>query len=155
MDISDADLLAATVAVPLPASPPGSSPPSPTLGHRHMSTRFQQDRPKIYFQHIEALFRCHCVISSYDHYDYLVLALFTEVMDEIQDVIEEIATTAAGDSYECTKERLLLYAPSRWVMASRILHHQHLGDTRPAVLMSKMLALLPRGEPLGILFQTA
>ena len=49
----------------------------------------------------------------------MVLALFTEVMDEIQDVIEEIATTAAGDSYECTKERLLLYAPSRWVMASR------------------------------------
>ena len=65
-------------------------------------------------------------------------------------------TTAAGDPYERTKERLLLlYAPSRWVMASRILHHPHLGDTRPSVLMSKMLALLPRGEPPGILFQTA
>ena len=63
---------------------------------------------------------------------------------------------AAGDPYERTKERLLLlYAPSRWVMASRILHHPHLGDTRPSVLMSKMLALLPRGEPPGIFFQTA
>ena len=67
-------------------------------------------------------------------------------MGEIQDVIEEIATTAAGDPYERTKERLLLlYAPSWWVMASHILHHPHLGDTRQSVLMSKMLALLPRG----------
>ena len=56
-----------------------------------------------------------------------------------------ITTTTAVDPYECTKERLLLlYAPSQWVMASRILHHPHLGDTRPSVLMSKMLALLPR-----------
>ena len=76
-------------------------------------------------------------------------------MDKIQDVIEEIATTTAKDPYERTKERLLfLYAPSRWVMASRILHHPHLGDARPSILMSKMLALLPRGEPPGILFQT-
>ena len=50
---------------------------------------------------------------------------------------------------------MLLYAPSRWVMASRILHHPHLGDTRPSVLMSKMLVLLPCREPPGILFQTA
>ena len=77
-------------------------------------------------------------------------------MDEIQDVIEEIATTATRDLYECTKERLLLlYVPSRWVMASRILHHPHLGDTHLSVLMSKMLALLPQGEPPSIHFQTA
>ena len=90
MDISDADLLAAAGAVPLPASLPGSSPPSPT-------------------------------------------------------------------PYERTKEQLLLLqAPSRWVMASRILHHPHLGDTWPSVLMSKMLVLLLlRGEPPSILFQTA
>ena len=157
MDISDADLLAAAAAVPLPASPSNSLPPSPTPGLRHIRLpSFNKDRPKIYFQHIEALFRCHRVSSSYDRYDYLVPALSSDVMDEIQDVIEEIATTAAGDPYERTKERLLLlYAPSRWVMASRILHHPHLGDTRPSVLMSKMLALLPRGEPPGILFQTA
>ena len=156
MDISDADLLAAAAAVPLPASPPGSLPPSPTPGHRHVRLPiFNKDRPKIYFQHIEALFRRHRVITSYDRYDYLVPALSSDVMDEIQDVIEEIATTATSDPYERTKEQLLLlYAPSRWVMASRILHHPHLGDTRPSVLMSKMLALLPRGEPPGILFQT-
>ena len=134
------------VAVPLPASPPGSSLPLPTPGHRHLRlTVFNKDRPKIYLEHIEALFCRHRVISSYDRYDYLVLALSTDVMDEIQDVIAN----------ECTKERLLLYASSRWVMASHILHHLHLGDTRPSVLMSKMLALLPRGEPPGILFQTA
>ena len=141
----------------MPASPSNSLPPSPTPGFRHIRLpSFNKDRPKIYFQHIEALFRRHRVSSSYDRYDYLVPALSSDVMDEIQDVIEEIATTAAGDPYERTKERLLLlYAPSRWVMASRILHHPHLGDTRPSVLMSKMLALLPRGEPPGILFQTA
>ena len=144
-------------SVPLPASPPSSSLPLPTPGHRHLRLPvFNKDRPKIYLQHIEALFCRHRVISSYDRYDYLVPALSTDVMDEIQDVIEEIATTTARDPYECTKERLLLlYTPSRWVMASRILHHLHLGDTRPSVLMSKMLALLPRGEPPGILFQTA
>ena len=146
MDISDADLLAAAVAVPLPASPPGSSPPSPTPGHRHIRLPvFNKDRPKIYLQHIEALFCRHRVISSHDRYDYLVPALSTDVMDEIQDVIAN----------ECTKERLLLlYTPSRWLMASRILHHPHLGDTRLSVLMSKMLVLLPHGEPPGILFQT-
>ena len=123
MDISDADLLAA--AVPLPASPPGSSPPSPTPGHRHVRLpTFNKNRPKIYFQHIKALFRRHRVITSYDRYDYLVPALSSDVMDEIQEGIEEIATSAAVDPYERTKERLLLlYAPSRWVMASRILHH--------------------------------
>ena len=138
MDISDADLLAAAAAVPLPASPSDSSPPLPTIGLRHIRLpSFNKDRPKIYFQHIEALFLCHRVSSSYDRYDYLVPALSSDVMDEIQDVIEEIATTAARDPYECTKERLLLlYATSRWVMASRILHHLHLGDTRPSVLMS-------------------
>ena len=157
MDISDADLLAAAAAVPLSASPPSSLPPSPTPGHGHVCLpTFNKDRPKIYFQHIEALFRWHRVITSYDLYDYLVLALSSDVMDEIQDVIKEIATTTTSDPYECTKERLLLlYAPSRWVMASRILHHPHLGDTRPSVLMSKMLVLLPRREPPGILFQTA
>ena len=157
MDISDADLLAAAAAVPLPASPSGSSPlPSPSPGHCHIRLpTFNKDRPKIYFQHIEALFRRHCVISSYDRYDYLVPALSSDVMDKIQDVIEEIATTAAVDPYDGTKERLLLlYAPSRWVIASRILHHPHLGKTQPSVLMSKMLALLPRGEPPGILLQT-
>ena len=150
MDISDADLLAAATAVPLPASLSDSSPPSPTPGPRHIRLpSFKKDRSKIYFQHIEALFRSHRVSSSYDYYDYLVPALSS-------DVIEEIATIAAGDPYERTKERLLLlYAPSRWVMASRILHHPHLGDTRPSVLMSKMLALLLRGEPPAILFQTA
>ena len=141
---------------PLPASPPGSSPPSPTPGHRHVRLlTFNKDRPKIYFQHIEALFRCHHVITSY-RYDYLVPALSSDIMDKIQDVIEEIATTAASDPYEHTKELLLLlFAPSRWVMASRILHHPHLGDTRQSVLMFKMLVLLPCGEPPGILFQTA
>ena len=157
MELSDAALLAAAAAVPLPASPPSSRPSSPTPGHRHVRLpTFNKDRPKIYFQHIEALFRRHRVIDSFDRYDYLIPALSGDVMDEIQDVIEEIATTAAADPYERTKERLLLlYAPSRWVMASRILHHPHLGDARPSVLMSKMLALLPRGEPPGILFQTA
>ena len=90
MDLSDADLLAAAVAVPLP----GSLPSSPTPGHRHVRLpTFNKDRPKIYFQHIEALFRRHRVITFYDRYDYLVPALSSDVMDEIQDVIEEIATT--------------------------------------------------------------
>ena len=80
---------------PLPASPPGSSPPSPTPGHRHVRLlTFNKDRPKIYFHH---------VITSY-RYDYLVPALSSDIMDKIQDVIEEIATTAASDPYERTKE---------------------------------------------------
>ena len=122
MEVSNADLLAAASVVPLPTSPSGSSLPLPTPGHQHICLPvFNKDMPKNFFQHIEALFCCHCVISSYDCYDYLVPALSTDVMDEIQDVIEEIAITAAGDPYECTKERLLLlYAPSRWMMASCI-----------------------------------
>ena len=84
MDISDADLLAAAAAGPLPASLPGSSPPSPTPGHHHVHLpTFNKDRPKIYFQHIEALFRRLRVITSYDRYNYLVLALSSDVMDEI------------------------------------------------------------------------
>ena len=74
-------------------------------GHHHVHLpTFNKDRPKIYFQHIEALFRRNCVITSYDCYDYLVPALSSDVMDEIQDVIEEIASTAASDPYERTKE---------------------------------------------------
>ena len=104
MELSDAALLAAAAAVPLPASPPSSRLPSPTPGHRHVRLpTFNKDRPKIYFQHIEALFRRHRVIDSFDRYDYLIPVLSGDVMDEIQDVIEEIATTAAADPYECTK----------------------------------------------------
>ena len=149
--LSDEDLLAAAAAIPLPTS----APPSPTAGRTVRLPSFNKERPKIYFQHIEALFRRHRVLTSYDKYDYLVPAISTDVMDEIQDVIEEVAA-GVPDPYERTKERLLLlYAPSRWAMASRILHHPPLGDARPSVLMSRMLALLPTGEPPGILFQTA
>ena len=84
MDISDTNLLAAAAVVPLPASPSGSQPPSPSPGHHHICLPvFNKDLPKIYFQHIEALFRRHRVISSYDCYDYLIPALSTDVMDEI------------------------------------------------------------------------
>ena len=113
MDILD--LLAAEAAVPLPASPPGSLPPSPTPGNHHVRLpTSNKDRQQIYFQHIEALFRHHCVITSYDRYDYLVPALSSNVMDKIQDVIKDITTTAPVDPYERTKEcLLLLYAPSQ------------------------------------------
>ena len=98
MELSDAALLAAAAAVPLPASPSSSRLSLPTPGHRHVRLpNFNKDRPKIYFQHFEALFRRHCVIDSFDRYDYLIPALSGDVMDEIQDVIEEIATTAAAD----------------------------------------------------------
>ena len=157
MDLSDEELLAAAAAIPLPVSAPPSPPPS-SLAASGRTVRlpvFNKERPKIYFQHIEALFRRHRVIASYDKYDYLVPAISTDVMDEIQDVIEEVAA-GVPDPYERAKQRLLLlYAPSRWAMASRILHHPPLGDARPSVLMSRMLALLPSGEPPGILFQTA
>ena len=152
--LSDEDLLAAAAAIPLPTSAP-PSPPSPSSSRTVRLPSFNKERPKIYFQHIEALFRRHRVLTSYDKYDYLVPAISTDVMDEIQDVIEEVAE-GVPDPYERTKERLLLlYAPSRWAMASRILHHPPLGDARPSVLMSRMLALLPSGETPGILFQTA
>lgn len=155
MELSDEELLAAAAAIPLPASPT-ASPSRAASGRPVRLPEFNKDRPKIFFQHVEALFRRAAVATSYGRFDCLIPALPTDVMDDIQDVMEEIAAAGVADPYERTKERLLfLYAPSRWVMASRILHHPGLGDARPSVLMSKMLALLPKGETPGILFQTA
>ena len=154
-DLSDHDLLALAAATPLPHT--SSTPPtSPSSVHRTVRLPdFWKERPKIYFQHIEARFRRAAVTSSYDKYDYLIPSLPTDIMDEIQDVLEEVAA-GVDDPYERTKDRLmLLYAPSRWAMCSQILHHPHLGDARPSTLMSRMLALLPKGEPPGLLFQSA
>ena len=45
------------------------------------------------------------------------------------------------------------FAATKWSLAFQILGHQGLGDLRPSQLLDAMMALLPAGEPPGIILQ--
>ena len=45
------------------------------------------------------------------------------------------------------------FAATKWSLAFQILGHQGLGDLRPSQLLDAIMALLPAGEPPGIILQ--
>jgi hypothetical protein len=45
------------------------------------------------------------------------------------------------------------FGPTMWQLCNKLIEHPGLGDGRPSQLMNEMQALLPLGEPAGLLFQ--
>ena len=85
---------------------------------------------------------------------YLVLpALPEEVIEQIPGILHAIDNIA--DPYRTLKIRLLdLFTPQLLDQCQKIIHGGELGDRRPSQLMESTLALLPPGEPDGMLFKT-
>ena len=83
----------------------------------------------------------------------MLVKLPPALLKNVRDVVRDIATSA--DPYADLKARLTdSFKPSQWCLASSIIHHADAGDRRPSHLLDAMVALLPDGEPQGIIFQT-
>ena len=76
-----------------------------------------------------------------------------EVIEQIRGILHPVNNIA--DPYRALKIRLLnLFTPKPLDLCQKIIHSSELCDRRPSQLMESMLALLPPGEPDGMLFKT-
>ena len=86
-------------------------------------------------------------------FDLVLPALPEEVIEQVRGILHAINNIA--DPYRALKVRLLdLFTPKPLDLCQKIIHGCELGDRRPSQLMETMLALLPPGEPDGMLFKT-
>ncbi len=155
----NADLLAAARAIPLPASPPRSPVTTPenvaNFSRPHLVlSAFWPNEPLAWFRTAEAQFRLNNITDSQRKYDYALSRMPDDVIVQLLDLMDDLEGNNVNP-YERLKERLITtFVPSVWEKARRIIKHPPLGDQRPSVLMSQMLALLPPGENAGVLFLT-
>ena len=112
--------------------------------------------PRLWFRRAEAIFRSEGVSASQQKYDHILARLPNDVLVTVLDLVDSLEDTAtATNPYKQLRDRLVsAFSPSKWHLANRLLQHPSLGDQKPSVLMDKMLALLPAGEPAGVLFQS-
>ena len=106
----------------------------------------------IWFDQSEAQFRRGGVENNRSKADHLLVALPPAVLRSIRDILQE----QAGDRtlYHRLKDRLLRrFAPSKWQLVYNVIDHPDIGNLQPSQLLDSMLALLPAGEPPGLLFQ--
>lgn len=108
---------------------------------------------ELWFTRVESVFRRHHVVNSLTKFDCLLEKLPNEVLISIRDVIRGIDDDT-DNPYGLVKERLLAsFKPSPRSQINKIIDHAELGGGKPSILMSSMLALLPDGEPAGLLFE--
>ena len=75
------------------------------------------------------------------------------MIEQIRGILHTVDDIA--DPYVAIKVRLLdLFTPKPLDLCQKIIHGGELGDRRPSQLMETMLALLPPGEPDGMLLKT-
>lgn len=141
---------------PYTRPPPPPSSASACQSARKMTVKlpeFWQEEPEMWFETAEAQFHRGGVLDSRAKTDYLLVALPAAVLRSVRDILRD---PSADDTtlYHRLKERLLRrYAPSKWQLVYQVLDHPGIGDQRPSQLLDSMLALLPAGEPPGLLFQ--
>jgi len=114
---------------------------------------FWQEDPETWFDAAEAQFRRGGVTDSRAKADFVLTALPALLIRSIRDILRD---PRADDTtiYYRLKERLLRrFAPSKWQQVYQLIDHPGAGDLRPSQLLDNMLALLPPGEPPGLLFQ--
>ena len=114
---------------------------------------FWLEEPDLWFVQTEAQFRRGHVFSTRAKADYLLAALQPTTLKSVRDVLADV-TADDTTLYARLKERLLRrFAATKWSLAFQVLGHPGLGDLRPSQLLDSMMALLPAGEPAGVLFQ--
>ena len=85
-------------------------------------------------------------------YDHVMAVLPQTLLPAIRDLLPGIVED--NNPYEVLKGRLIQsYGPTLWQLCNKLIDHPGLGDSRPSQLMNEMQALLPPGEPAGLLFQ--
>ena len=85
-------------------------------------------------------------------FDLVLPALPEDVIEQVLALLHAVDDIA--DPYRALKVRLVeLFTPKPLDLAQKIIFGGELGDRRPSQLMETMLALLPPGEPDGIIFK--
>lgn len=102
--------------------------------------------PKLYFIQCEHLFSAHRITNSKKRFEHVITALPSEVLMEVIDVIE---SPPAQDPYETLKhtvlERLAISEEDR---ISRLLHTEHMGDSKPTQFLRRLQSL--RGSDMSL-----
>ena len=108
---------------------------------------------RTWFTLAESTFNRHGVTDARLRFDLVLPALPEEVIDQVRGVLH--AVDHIPDPYYALKTRLLqIYTPKPLDLCQKIIYGPELGDRTPSSLMDTMLALLPPGEPDGLLFKT-
>ena len=117
---------------------------------RVILSEFCAAKPWLWFRCVEAIFRREGVSNSQQH---ILAQLPDDMLVTVLDLVDSLKENAVNP-YEQLWDRLVsAFAPSKWHLANCLLQHPTLGDQKPSVLLDKMLAFLPAGEPAGVLFQ--
>ena len=101
----------------------------------------------------ESTFNRSGVADTRLRFDLVLPALPEEVIEQVRATLHAVDNRA--NPYRALKARLLeLFTPKPLDLCQKIIHSGELGNRRPSHLMEAMLALLPPGEPDGMLFKT-
>jgi hypothetical protein len=134
-------------------NPPPPPPPVAALENVKLPT-FDVNRPTLWFNQTESIFRRSNVTAQIDCYDIVIAHLPSVALDAVADILNSTGQHTA-DCYNRLKNRLLAtYGKTPAEMANLMHDHPSLGDARPTHLMNSLLAHLPPGETPGVLFMS-
>jgi hypothetical protein len=110
---------------------------------------FWVNNPNIWFLTIEATFEACRVTTSRQRYNHAMPKLPEDVAVSISDLLETAHNLP--DPYEQLKARIIgAYGVSKYQRANDLLDMPALGDSKPSIMMAKMLAIRP---PDNVLFE--
>ena len=103
---------------------------------------------------LESTFNRYGIVDSRLHFDLVLPALPEEAIEQIRSLLHTV--DQLEQPYVDLKARLLkIYTPNPLDQCFKILYAAELqGDRRPSQLLESLLALLPPGEVVGLLFKT-
>jgi hypothetical protein len=114
---------------------------------------FWKSSPKMWFNQAESQFHIKGITVSLTKYHHVVARIPEDVALKVANVINAISASGSSTPYEDLKKRLMAaYTPGPYEMLDNLIHHPTLGDRRPSDMMDEMLALLPKDEKAGMLF---
>jgi hypothetical protein len=138
-------------------SPLFNPPPPPTSAAALENVKlptFDVNRPTLWFNQTESIFRRRAITAQIDCYDIVIAHLPSVALDAVADILNSTGQHTA-DCYNRLKNRLLAtYGKTPAEMANLMHDHPSLGDARPTHLMNSLLAHLPPGETPGVLFMS-
>ena len=112
---------------------------------------FWARKPKAWFAQVEAQFALRGITVDETRYYHVAASLDNDVADRVSDLLE---APPVSNKYTTLKERLVeSYSLSKYEQACLLLNSPDLGDDKPSILMSKMLAMACEQDKKGDLFR--
>ncbi len=128
--------------------------PQPQMFHvpKIQLTPFWCKDPLAWFRLAEATFNRSGVRDRVLMFDLVLPAIPEDALEQVRHILRTAHSMA--DPYQELKEELVkLYTPNVLEQLYGIVYAPELGGQSPSQLMNKLLAMLPPGEPAGLLFK--